>query len=76
MSLLVKQREDRQRMEWYSDQLLKMATDLADRLLPAFNSTSGVPYSRVFFFPLIILNLFLFIGKFKERTFAQFKTST
>jgi len=50
MSLLVKQREDRQRMEWYSDQLLKMATDLADRLLPAFNSTSGVPYSRVFFF--------------------------
>ncbi|CAK5074444.1 unnamed protein product [Meloidogyne enterolobii] len=47
MSLLVKQREDKQRMEWYSDQLLKMATDLADRLLPAFNSTSGVPYSRV-----------------------------
>nr|CAD2206147.1 unnamed protein product [Meloidogyne enterolobii] len=47
MSLLVKQRKDRQRMEWYSDQLLKMATDLADRLLPAFNSTSGVPYSRV-----------------------------
>uniref|UniRef100_A0A915N145 alpha-1,2-Mannosidase n=2 Tax=Meloidogyne javanica TaxID=6303 RepID=A0A915N145_MELJA len=47
MSLLVKQREDRQRMEWYSDQLFKMATNLADRLLPAFNSTSGVPYSRV-----------------------------
>uniref|UniRef100_A0A1I8B8U9 alpha-1,2-Mannosidase n=1 Tax=Meloidogyne hapla TaxID=6305 RepID=A0A1I8B8U9_MELHA len=47
MSLLVKQREDKQRMEWYSDQLLKMATDLADRLLPAFNSTSGVPYSRI-----------------------------
>jgi hypothetical protein len=49
MSLLVKKREDngKQRMQWYSDQLLRMATDLADRLLPAFNSTSGVPYSRV-----------------------------
>uniref|UniRef100_A0A1I7SG84 alpha-1,2-Mannosidase n=1 Tax=Bursaphelenchus xylophilus TaxID=6326 RepID=A0A1I7SG84_BURXY len=36
-----------QRMPWYSDQLLNMAVDLADRLLPAFNSTSGVPYSKI-----------------------------
>lgn len=58
MSLLVKQREDRQRMEWYSDQLLKMATDLADRLLPAFNSTSGVPYSRVLIFSFNYIRFF------------------
>jgi len=48
MSLLVKAREDgHNRMEWYNGQLLKMAAELANRLLPAFNSTSGVPYSRV-----------------------------
>lgn len=60
MSLLVKQREDKQRMHWYSDQLLRMATDLADRLLPAFNSTSGVPYSRVYLLLEIIL-IFFFV---------------
>jgi mannosidase alpha-like ER degradation enhancer 3 len=48
MSVLLKQREEKPpRMSWYSNQLLKMASNLADRLLPAFNSTSGVPYSRV-----------------------------
>ncbi|CAD5230317.1 unnamed protein product [Bursaphelenchus okinawaensis] len=41
------QDKDPKRMLWYSDQLLKMAADLADRLLPAFNSTSGVPYSKI-----------------------------
>ena len=47
MGLLVKEMEDKPRMVWYSDQMLKMASELANRLLPAFNSTSGVPYSRV-----------------------------
>jgi mannosidase alpha-like ER degradation enhancer 3 len=35
------------RLGWYDDQLLRMATELADRLLPAFNTTSGVPHSRI-----------------------------
>uniref|UniRef100_A0A0N5AWZ4 alpha-1,2-Mannosidase n=1 Tax=Syphacia muris TaxID=451379 RepID=A0A0N5AWZ4_9BILA len=35
------------RLLWYNDQLLQMARELADRLLPAFNTTSGVPYSRI-----------------------------
>ncbi|GMR31177.1 hypothetical protein PMAYCL1PPCAC_01372 [Pristionchus mayeri] len=37
-----------QRLKWYTDrQLLKMAVDLGDRLLPAFNTSSGLPYSRI-----------------------------
>lgn len=48
MAQLVKSRDDSSnRFHWYDGQLLRMATDLADRLLPAFNTTSGVPHSRV-----------------------------
>ncbi|KAL3079211.1 hypothetical protein niasHT_007301 [Heterodera trifolii] len=47
LSLELKQRGDANRFHWYTNQLLGMATDLADRLLPAFNTTSGVPHSRV-----------------------------
>lgn len=32
---------------WYHDELLYLARDLGLRLLPAFNSTSGIPYPRV-----------------------------
>jgi len=32
---------------WYGDQLLLLAADLATRLLPAFNTTTGIPYPRV-----------------------------
>uniref|UniRef100_A0AC34QZL4 Alpha-1,2-Mannosidase n=1 Tax=Panagrolaimus sp. JU765 TaxID=591449 RepID=A0AC34QZL4_9BILA len=35
------------KMLWYNDELLKMTIDLADRLLPAFNTTSGLPHPRV-----------------------------
>ena len=34
-------------MRWYRDQLLDMAVDLADRLVPAFNTSSGLPLPRV-----------------------------
>ncbi|CAJ0565963.1 unnamed protein product, partial [Mesorhabditis spiculigera] len=35
-------------LQWYTDkQLLKMAVELADRLLPAFNTTSGIPYGKI-----------------------------
>lgn len=47
MSVLV-QNEKPNYLTWYTDHLLKMATDLANKLLPAFNTTSGVPYSRVY----------------------------
>lgn len=45
------------RLKWYSNELLVMASELADRLLPAFNTTSGVPHSRVFFISIISCNL-------------------
>ncbi|KAK2898440.1 hypothetical protein Q8A67_009858 [Cirrhinus molitorella] len=35
------------RMLWYKDELLHMAKDLGLRLLPAFNTSSGLPYPRV-----------------------------
>uniref|UniRef100_A0A6Q2YB63 alpha-1,2-Mannosidase n=1 Tax=Esox lucius TaxID=8010 RepID=A0A6Q2YB63_ESOLU len=34
-------------MQWYTDELLHMAKELGHRLLPAFNTTSGLPYPRV-----------------------------
>ena len=34
-------------MSWYRGELLTMARDLANRLLPAFNTTTGVPYPKV-----------------------------
>ncbi|GIY24115.1 hypothetical protein CDAR_579061 [Caerostris darwini] len=35
------------RMSWYRGELLKMARDLGYRLLPAFNTTTGVPHPRI-----------------------------
>ena len=34
-------------IDWYKGELLNMALDVAYRLLPAFNSTTGLPYPRV-----------------------------
>ena len=34
-------------MEWYADELLSMAKELGNRLLPAFNTTTGIPYPKV-----------------------------
>ncbi|KAK7576581.1 hypothetical protein V9T40_012867 [Parthenolecanium corni] len=36
-----------QKMNWYNGELLDMAKDLGYRLLPAFNTTTGIPYGRV-----------------------------
>ncbi|VDO43911.1 unnamed protein product [Brugia timori] len=41
------QSRDENRLRWYKDELLQMAAELADRLLPAFNTSSGIPYSRI-----------------------------
>uniref|UniRef100_A0A4W3HZW5 alpha-1,2-Mannosidase n=1 Tax=Callorhinchus milii TaxID=7868 RepID=A0A4W3HZW5_CALMI len=35
------------RMAWYKNELLYMAREVGYRLLPAFNTTSGLPYPRV-----------------------------
>lgn len=35
------------RLSWYRDELLVLAHDLGTRLLPAFNTTSGLPLPRV-----------------------------
>uniref|UniRef100_A0A4W6C6T9 alpha-1,2-Mannosidase n=1 Tax=Lates calcarifer TaxID=8187 RepID=A0A4W6C6T9_LATCA len=45
MADLLHQRGDR--MQWYRDELLHMAKELGHRLLPAFNTTSGLPYPKV-----------------------------
>lgn len=34
-------------MKWYNGSLLDMAKEVGDRLLPAFNTTTGIPMSRV-----------------------------
>jgi len=34
-------------MHWYRGQLLDMARDLGERLLPAFNTSTGIPHPRV-----------------------------
>lgn len=40
-------RQRGERMQWYRDELLHMAKDLGHRLLPAFNTSSGLPYPKV-----------------------------
>nr|XP_039269188.1 ER degradation-enhancing alpha-mannosidase-like protein 3 [Styela clava] len=35
------------RMKWYNNTLLYMAKEVGDKLLPAFNTTTGIPMSRV-----------------------------
>lgn len=40
-------RQKGERMQWYQDELLHMAKELGHRLLPAFNTTSGLPYPKV-----------------------------
>ncbi|KAK9519072.1 hypothetical protein VZT92_021825 [Zoarces viviparus] len=46
-SMAVMLKEGGQHMQWYQDELLHMAKDLGFRLLPAFNTSSGLPYPRV-----------------------------
>jgi ER degradation enhancer, mannosidase alpha-like 1 len=39
------------KISWYKGELLRMAVDLGERLLPAFNTPTGLPYARVCSFP-------------------------
>ncbi|XP_067893537.1 ER degradation-enhancing alpha-mannosidase-like protein 3 [Heterodontus francisci] len=45
MAIILK--DQGEQMQWYNDELLDMAKELGYRLLPAFNTTSGLPYPRV-----------------------------
>ncbi|XP_036891161.1 ER degradation-enhancing alpha-mannosidase-like protein 3 isoform X1 [Sturnira hondurensis] len=46
-SLAIMLKEKGACMQWYNDELLQMATQLGYKLLPAFNTTSGLPYPRI-----------------------------
>lgn len=46
-SLAIMLKEKGEHMQWYNDELLQMAKQLGYKLLPAFNTTSGLPYPRV-----------------------------
>ncbi|EDV28158.1 uncharacterized protein TRIADDRAFT_20429 [Trichoplax adhaerens] len=37
----------RPELQWYNNELLDKAKDIGNRLLPAFNSPTGIPYPRV-----------------------------
>lgn len=37
-------------MTWYKGELLNLAKDLGYRFLPAFNTTTGIPFGRVNFY--------------------------
>jgi mannosidase alpha-like ER degradation enhancer 1 len=42
--------EDKQgqyHLPWYQGELLRLAFDLGERLLPAFRTSTGIPYARV-----------------------------
>ena len=34
-------------LSWYDGELLRMAEEVGQRLLPAFNTTTGLPYAKV-----------------------------
>ncbi|XP_012877276.1 PREDICTED: ER degradation-enhancing alpha-mannosidase-like protein 3 isoform X3 [Dipodomys ordii] len=55
-------------MQWYNDELLQMAKQLGYKLLPAFNTTSGLPYPRI--------NLKFGIRKPEARTGTETDTCT
>uniref|UniRef100_A0A6Q2Y7H7 alpha-1,2-Mannosidase n=1 Tax=Esox lucius TaxID=8010 RepID=A0A6Q2Y7H7_ESOLU len=46
-SMAVMLKDGGHHMQWYQDELLHMAKDLGLRLLPAFNTSSGLPFPRV-----------------------------
>uniref|UniRef100_A0A8D0C0T7 alpha-1,2-Mannosidase n=1 Tax=Salvator merianae TaxID=96440 RepID=A0A8D0C0T7_SALMN len=46
-SLAIMLKEKGEGMQWYNGELLHMAKQLGYKLLPAFNTTSGLPYPRV-----------------------------
>ncbi|KAG8556188.1 hypothetical protein GDO81_017955 [Engystomops pustulosus] len=67
-SVAILLKEKGERMLWYNDELLHMAKELGYKLLPAFNTTSGLPYPRV--------NLKFGVGRPEARTGTETDTCT
>ncbi|XP_021098581.1 ER degradation-enhancing alpha-mannosidase-like protein 3 isoform X2 [Heterocephalus glaber] len=67
-SLAIMLKEKGEYMQWYKDELLQMAKQLGYKLLPAFNTTSGLPYPRI--------NLKFGIRKPEARTGTETDTCT
>ncbi|KAF6074398.1 ER degradation enhancing alpha-mannosidase like protein 3 [Phyllostomus discolor] len=67
-SLAIMLKEKGEYMQWYNGELLQMAKQLGYKLLPAFNTTSGLPYPRI--------NLKFGIRKPEARTGTETDTCT
>ncbi|KAF3823352.1 hypothetical protein GH733_010788 [Mirounga leonina] len=67
-SLAIMLKEKGEYMQWYNDELLQMAKQLGYKLLPAFNTTSGLPYPRI--------NLKFGVRKPEARTGTETDTCT
>lgn len=46
-NMKLKQNNSRHHMLWYNDELLWMADEVAKKLLPAFDTQTGIPYPRI-----------------------------
>jgi mannosidase alpha-like ER degradation enhancer 1 len=53
-------------LPWYRDELLHLAHDLGKRLLPAFNTSTGIPFARVGRGPLADGLYFVLTGLFNK----------
>lgn len=42
-------------LPWYKGELLDLARDLADRLMPAFSTPTGLPYARVYHYISVLI---------------------
>ncbi|GAB1285534.1 ER degradation-enhancing alpha-mannosidase-like protein 3 [Apodemus speciosus] len=67
-SLAIMLKDKGEHMQWYNGELLQMAKQLGYKLLPAFNTTSGLPYPRI--------NLKFGIRKPEARTGTETDTCT
>jgi hypothetical protein len=45
--MALKEKGHRQ-LDWYNGELLTMSEELGRRLLPAFNTSTGLPYPKVY----------------------------
>ena len=63
-SMAVILKKNKKGMEWYNKELLDKATVLADKLLLAFNTSTGIPYPKVKIksthVPILKRNIFLY----------------
>ena len=61
-------------LRWYRGELLEMARDLGYRLLPAFNTTTGIPHARVSLFDSLVLNNRTYLSAANSVDGLEFKS--